>query len=424
MLNDDTSSMRAAEAQQHLRVRRDERREQRQRRPRDRVAHVRHDCLDERDRPRLRRPAPDDRAQESQLFAHIAAVPAQEHLAQTPVCRRHQRVHDAGALVDAVVALAEDFVGHRAILSVRARTAEEALADPVVEHVAHDARAIRRERAGAAVDGAVGALHRAQEIERKREAHLEHARDEPVAAVEHADLAGDGADARVAERPRHREQSVGLDHAVGVDRDHDLAAAATKAGFERGALAAIALEAQRRDEIRKAARNALDMRPRVVGAAVVDDEHFEPFVRIARVHDGFDRARDHLAFVVGGNDHGQRRSIVHRRQRRRAIAEPEQRAQHQHQHAHRGPQNRRTDDEAAPLVMARGADDAVENVEAPAQEEDDRKSEQDQRAVKLVAGQIAVVVDTNGKSGGCGVGRHQQGIHGRADVRGFPGNVA
>jgi hypothetical protein len=54
----------------------------------------------------------------------------------------------------------------------------------------------------------------------------------------------------------------------------------------------------------------------------------------------------------------------------------------------------------------------------------DRKSEQDQRAVKLVAGQIAVVVDTNGKSGGCGVGRHQQGIHGRADVRVSPGNVA
>ena len=38
--------------------------------------------------------------------------------------------------------------------------------------------------------------------------------------------AGDGADPRVRERPCHREQRVGLDDAVGVDRDHDLAAAA------------------------------------------------------------------------------------------------------------------------------------------------------------------------------------------------------
>ena len=50
-------------------------------------------------------------------------------------------MHDTGPLIDAVVALAEDFVRHRAILAVRARAAKEALSDPALEDVANDAEA-------------------------------------------------------------------------------------------------------------------------------------------------------------------------------------------------------------------------------------------------------------------------------------------
>jgi hypothetical protein len=398
---------RAAEAEQDVGMRRDERDEQRERRPCDRIARVRDDRLDERDRARLRRPVPDDRAQEAKLLAHVAAVPPQEHLAQAPVRRRHQRVHDAGALIHAIEALPEDLVRHRAILAIRARTAEEALPDPSIEHVPHDARAIRRERAGTAIDRPVRALHGAQEVEREREAHLQHARDEPVAAIEHADLAGDGTDARVRERAGHREQCVGFDDAVGVDRHQHVATAAAESRLERRALAAVPVEAKRRHDVRVTARDALDVLPRVVDAAVVDDEHFEPLARVACAHDRFDRARDHLAFVVGRNDDGKRRRIGHRRQRRRAVAEPEQRAQHQHQHAHPGPEDRGTHDEAAPLVMARGADDAVKNVEPPAEIQHERKTEQDQRAIERIARQVAVVVEACRDAGGRDVGRHQ-----------------
>ena len=95
----------------------------------------------------------------------------------------------------------------------------------------------------------------------------------------------------IRERARHREQRVGLDDAVGVDRDHDLAAAAAKAGLERSALAAVPVEAERRHDVRKAPRDALDVLPRVVGAAIVDDEDFETLARIARgTTDSIERA--------------------------------------------------------------------------------------------------------------------------------------
>jgi len=62
---------------------------------------------------------PDD-AREAQLLAHVAAVPAQVHLAELRVGLGHHGVDHRGALVDRVVAALEEKVGERAILAVRA----------------------------------------------------------------------------------------------------------------------------------------------------------------------------------------------------------------------------------------------------------------------------------------------------------------
>src|SRR6185312_6560602 len=220
-----------------------------------------------------RRTLPYDAAEKAHFLAHVAAVPAQEHLAQLLVGHRHDGVDDAGALVDAVVAGFEDVVGHRAVFAERAALTEELLRDPALQHAAHGFGAIGSERARAAVHRAVGALRGAQEVEGQHETHVEHTRNDAGAAVVDADLAGDRADLGVAERPGHGEQGIGIDHAVGIDGYHDLALAAAESGFECCTLAAVLRKTQRRDKTGKACSGALDVCPGVVAAAVVDDEN-------------------------------------------------------------------------------------------------------------------------------------------------------
>ena len=367
--------------------------EQRQGRPSNRITHIGDQEIGDSDRPREWGSFPNDAADETQFLAHVTAVPTQEHLAQASIGGRHQRVHDRGALVNAVVAFVENVIGQRTILAIGAVTTEETLPDPFVEHLVHDTGAVTGERARAAIDRTVGALHRAHEIERQRKAHLEHARDQSILAVKYADFAGNRADLCVAKGAGHGEQRIGLDHTIGIDGNHDLAAAAPETRFKRRAFAAVAIEAQRRDEIGEIRGYALDVVPGIVTAAVVNDKNLESSACVVRARNRFDRTRNHRTFVVGRDDHRHRWRIYHAGQRRCAVAKPEQSAKQQHQHAHRRPQDRRGDHEAPPLMVARRMQQAMEYVETPARVQEQREAEQNGETVDAVARHFMVVVD-------------------------------
>jgi len=127
-------------------------------------------------------------------------------------------------LVDGVESTVQNEIGQCPVLAVGATRAEETLAQPGLQNLTYDACAISGKRSGAAVNGAVSRLHTAQEVERKNVTHVQHPGNESLVPIKCGDLSGNGANARVAEGPGHCEQRAGVDDAVRIDRDQDIAA--------------------------------------------------------------------------------------------------------------------------------------------------------------------------------------------------------
>ena len=111
---------------------------------------------------------------------------------------------------------------------------------------------------------------------------MEHARDE-TAPVMDENLAGHGAHPLVAERRGDRQQRVGRDHAVRIDRDQDVAPRTLEARRQGRALAAVALSRRAVTSSGKRSAALADIGPGVVLAAIVDHQDLEPVVRIIRL---------------------------------------------------------------------------------------------------------------------------------------------
>ena len=290
-------------------------------------------------------------------------------------------MHDRRALVHGVVAPSEDVVGERAVLAVGTGRAEKALPLPRRQHLPHHRRPVRGERARTAVHGAEHRLGAAQVVEGENESHVQHPRNEAGPAIVHRHLARDRADAPVAERTRYREQRPALDHAVGIDRDDDLAGRPPEAFGERAALAEVRGKADRSHQPRKAQRRALDVVPGIVGAAVVHGDDLQASVWIVR-------RGDPLAFVVRGNDDGERRRLLRPDRGERAIQEPQDGAQEKQQHAHRDPDDRRPHPQHRPVLTARDVHERLQQGRRegrPGEREHARENPRDHQVVPAVA---------------------------------------
>ena len=185
----------------------------------------------------------------------------------------------------------------------------------------------------AAIHRAVSALRRAQEIERQGETYLEHARNQPAVRLYTATLPATAPTRGSQNGPAIASRVSGLDHAVRVDRYHDLAAGTCESGFERGALAAILRKAlgrkQARDTGHGYALNMLQVRTCCQSSMTKISSAFAQIV--CRGDESIERATMAPSLYAGittvrlGASLKVARGGV-------LVAEPEQGAKQQHQH--------------------------------------------------------------------------------------------
>ena len=131
---------------------------------------------------------------------------------------------------------------------------------------------------------------------------------EVLARVERAGVAGDRADPRVPLEPLHHlRHRLGVDHAVGVGEDHELAERGGAGTHQRSLLAGRLLVAEQREPLRVLRRQLLQLLVRAVGGAIVDREHLD--VRVALLEHRGDATADYVDVVFAGDEAGNERLL-------------------------------------------------------------------------------------------------------------------